>query len=143
MGDNPSVSTNLDLVRSIYVHVERGELSVARWADPEIEWVNADGPEPCTLVGVAEMEQGLSADLDVWDDYRVEVDEIRELDDERLLVLIRRSGRGKASGLELGHTRMHGATLLHIRGGKVTRLVNYYDRDHAFAVLGLTPDTGS
>jgi hypothetical protein len=37
------MSESLDLVRLIYVHVERGESSVAKWADPAIEWVNADG----------------------------------------------------------------------------------------------------
>jgi hypothetical protein len=30
------------------------------------------------------------------------------------------------------------ATVFHIRGGKVTRLVVYFDREHAFADLGLS-----
>jgi ketosteroid isomerase-like protein len=31
----------------------------------------------------------------------------------------------------------NGAALFHIRGGKVTRLVLYWDRERAFAGLGL------
>ncbi len=131
------MSANLDLVRSIYVHVERGSLSVAKWADPNIEWVNADGPEPGTRVGVAAMEKGLSDVLDAWQDYRVKVEEYRELDDERVLVFVRRSGRGRVSGLELEEMRTSGASLYCIRDGRVTRLVNYMDRDRALADLGL------
>ncbi len=131
------MSENLDLVRSIYVFVESGSLSVANWAHPEIEWVNADGPEPGIRVGVTDMEKGLRAVLDAWQDYRVKVEEYRELDDERILVLVRRSGRGRASGLELGEMRTSGASLYHIRDGMVTRLVNYLDRRHALADLGL------
>ena len=131
------MSENLDLVRSICVYVERGELSIAQWADPEIQWVNADGPEPGTRVGIAAMEKGLRDVMEAWQDYRVKVEEYRELDDERVLVLTRRSGRGSASGLELGEVRTAGASLYCIRDGKVRSLVNYMDRDRALADLGL------
>ena len=67
----------------------------------------------------------------------------RELDDERVLVLYRRSGRGKTSGLELGQIRSKGAVLFHARGGKVTRLVFYWDRERALADLGLAAQAGA
>jgi ketosteroid isomerase-like protein len=46
-------------------------------------------------------------------------------------VLMHLSGRGRTSGLEVGDIRMKGANLFHLRDGKVTRLVLYWDREHA------------
>ena len=72
----------------------------------------------------------------------VRVDEYRELDDERVLVLYHFFGRGKASGLELGQVRTQAAHVFHVREGQVIKLVIYLDRDRAFADLGLTPEAG-
>jgi ketosteroid isomerase-like protein len=130
-------STNLDLVRSIVSAWERGDYSSADWAHPEIEWVLADGPAPGNWRGLAEMATGWRGVLSAWEGHRGEADAYRELDGERVLVLVRISGRGKTSGLELGQIHTKGATLFHLRGGKVTRLVFYWDREHALADLGL------
>ena len=128
---------NLDLVRSIFADWECGDFSSAEWADPEIEFVIADGPEPGRWTGVTGMQQGIQGVLAAWDDARTYADEYREIDDERVLVLTHRTGRGKRSGIELGELGVRGATLLHVRDGKVTRFVSYYDRDRAFADLSL------
>jgi ketosteroid isomerase-like protein len=66
--------------------------------------------------------------------------EHRELDSERVLMLDLLSGRGATSGLELGQMQAKGASLFQIRDGKVTRIVTYWDREHAFADLGLAPE---
>jgi ketosteroid isomerase-like protein len=134
------MSANLDLVRSIYAAQERGDFAAADWAHPEIEYVIADGPSPGTWTGLAEMAEGQRDFLGAWEDFRLLVDECRELDDERVLVLLRVSGRGKTSGLELEGLRTQAATLWHVDDGKVTRLVAYFDRDRALADLGLAPE---
>lgn len=137
-------STNLDLVRSIYVAQARGDFSSAEWADPEIEYVIADGPAPASWTGLDGMAQGWRSIIEVWDDVRVDVDEYRELDSERVLALTRFSGgHGKASGIEIGATQAEAAALFHISAGKVRRIVNYFERKRALTDLGLTPDAGS
>lgn len=49
--------SNLDLMRSIYAHRERGDFGSAAWADSEIEFVAADGPSPGRRTGMAGMEE--------------------------------------------------------------------------------------
>jgi ketosteroid isomerase-like protein len=136
-------SANLDLVRSIYAAWERGDYSSAEWAHPEIEWVLPDGPAPGSWTGMAGMAEGFGDFLSAWEGFRVKAEEYRDLDGERVLVLVQQSGRGKTSGLEIGQMWSKGASLFHVRGGKVTRLVIYLGRQNALADLGLTPDTGT
>src|SRR2546422_337455 len=96
-----------------------------------------DGPEPGRWTGSARMVESFREWGSAWEDFRVEAEEHRELDDERVLVLLCRSGRGKTSGLEVGQVRTKGAHVFHVRGGKVTRFVVYLDRERALADLGL------
>jgi ketosteroid isomerase-like protein len=131
------VSENLDLVRSIYAATERGDFSDATWADPEIDYVFVDGPEPSAFKGHAGLAEAMRQTLPAWDRFVTRVDEYRELDTERVLVLLHTEGRGKASGVELGALGHHGAQVVYIRDGKVTRIAVYYDRDRALADLGL------
>ena len=102
-----------------------------------MELVFADGPTPGSWTGIESATSAWRDFLAAWKDWRVEVEEIRELDSERVLALTRRGGRGKTSGLDLEHMRSEGASLYHIRGGKVVRNVFYLDRDPALADLGL------
>jgi ketosteroid isomerase-like protein len=120
---------------------KRGRSST-EWAHPEIEYVVADGPAPGRWTGLAGMAEAWRELLSAWEAWRGEADEYCELDGERVLVLFHFSGRGKASGLELGHMRTKAASLFHLRGGKVTRLVLYAEAEHALADLGLAPEAG-
>jgi ketosteroid isomerase-like protein len=131
------VSENLDLVRSVIADWERGDWSSNAWADPAIEYVIADGPAPGNWNGLAEMAEGARANVEGWEDLRMDLEEYRELDNERVLVLQRYRGRGKVSGVDLGNVRAAGAQLFHIRDGRVSRLITYWDRDRALADLGL------
>jgi ketosteroid isomerase-like protein len=124
-------------VRSIYADWERGDFGSADWADGEIELVIADGPQPGRWRGRAEMAEGALGIFDTLEDVRTRAEEYRELDDERVLVLTRISGRGKTSGVDLEHIQTGGAALFYIRDGKVTKHVVYFDRDSALADLGL------
>ena len=128
---------NVDLARSIYADWERGDYASTKWVHPEIEWVIVDGPSPGRWTGAAGMEAVWRDFLSAWKGFRSEVEEYRELDEERVLVLHHWSGRGKTSGLELGQMRTETANLYHVRGGRVTKIVTYLDRERAPTDLGL------
>jgi ketosteroid isomerase-like protein len=130
-------SSNLDLVRSIFEAWERGDFSSAEWAHPEIELVIVGGPAPVTFSGLAEMAAGFRTFAGAWEGYSVEADEFRELDGERVIVLIHDGGRGKSSGLELGPIGRERALVFQMGGARVRRLDVYWDRDRALAELGL------
>jgi ketosteroid isomerase-like protein len=136
-------SANVELVRSIYAAWECGDFSSTAWAHPEIEFVYVGGPSTGSWKGLPGMAEGFRDWFGAWEGVRVQAEEYRELDSERVLVLFRPSGRGKTSGVELGQMRARGASLFHIRDGKVTRLVNYLDREHALADLRLAPEAPS
>ena len=122
---------NVEMVRALYATWERGDFGSVEWAHPEIEYVIADGPEPRTTTGLAGMAETHRAFLSAWEDWRVEAEECLELDDDRVLVPFHFNARGKESGLEVGQVWTKGATVFHLRAGKVARIVQYLDRDHA------------
>ena len=141
--DNREVaSANVDLVRGIRAAWERGDFSSADWAHPEIEFVIVGGPAPGYWNGATQLARVWRDYLSTWEQYRAEpAEEYRELDADRVLVLDAFSARGKRSGLELGQVRTESAGLFHLREGKVVRIVHYFDRERAFADLGLGPDS--
>ncbi len=136
-----TASANVELVRSIFAAWERGDFSSAEWADPEIEYTMADGPSPGRWVGLAAMAEAVGTLLNVFENLRAEAEEYHELDNQRVLVLVLNTGRGRTSGIEVDKMHAGGAILFEIRGGKVTRLVTYFQRDRALVALGLTPST--
>jgi ketosteroid isomerase-like protein len=139
--EKQGVSSNVDLVRSIYAHWERGDFGVTSWAHPGLEFVIVGG-----LGGAHEPRRGLKETaqlwrefLEDWHDFAAVPESYRELDRERVIVFHHFGGRGKRSGVEVGPTESRGACLFHVAGGKVSKLVLYPVRDRALADLGLAP----
>jgi hypothetical protein len=89
----------------MYADWERGDWTSAEWADPEIEFVIADGPSAFSTKGLARMAEQWRTWLEAWEGFRMEADEFRELSGDRVLVLHRYSGRGKTSGVDLDQTQ--------------------------------------
>jgi ketosteroid isomerase-like protein len=130
-------SANLDLVRSIYAAWERGDFRSADWAHPEIELVTVGGPEPGTWKGLAGVAEFTRDFLAAWSDIHLVADEYREVDEERVVVLLHYSGSGTTSGLDLTEVGSAHANIFHIWDGKVTKYVVYWEYERAFADLGL------
>ena len=113
------------------------DFSSAEWADPNIELVYADGPDPVDGAAWPGCPEVFRNVLAACEDVSATAEEYRELGNERVLVLDRRSGRGKASRLEIAEVLTEGATLWQVCDGKVTQLRINWDRQRALADLGL------
>jgi ketosteroid isomerase-like protein len=133
------VSSNLELVRSIYAAWDRGDYSSVEWADPEIDFAFVDWLGLGGGKGVVEMKRIWFDFLRTWEEFHNQADDYVEVDDEHVLALTYFWGRGRGSGLELGKTGTTGASLFQIRDGKVVKLRLYASRAHARADVGLAP----
>jgi ketosteroid isomerase-like protein len=131
------MSENLDLVRWILAAHERGDYSSAEWADRDIEYAIVGGPTPGNWKGRVAMAGAAGELFDAWKEHRTMAEEFRQLDSERVLVLVHVDARGKASGLALPESQSKIAVLYQIRDGRVIRHVVYLDRADAFADLDL------
>ena len=130
-------SANLDLVRAIYAEWERGDWSSNWWADPEIETVIDTGLVKDVHHGLEGMAKGWGEFLGAWKDFSIVVEEYRELDDNRILVLVHNTGEGRHSGMDVESMGGKGANLFEIRGGKVVRLEAFASRKTGLEALGL------
>jgi ketosteroid isomerase-like protein len=127
-------SANVRLIQDLFAGWERGDWSNLDWADPDIEMVRVDGIEPGTYRGREAVAQAWISWLGAWAGFSSTPVEFRDLGD-RILVLVRFGGAGRASGLPMDD-RLH-ATVLTIREGKVIRFELYFDHERALADLGL------
>jgi ketosteroid isomerase-like protein len=71
---------------------------------------------------------------EAFDDMRVEVEEVTDVGEDRLVVVLRVSGRGKGSGVNV---EQHNGQVWTFVDGKVARIDSYMDRTDAFEAVGL------
>ena len=129
----------VELVRSICAAWGRGDCGETHWVDPGIDCrFIGDTPAAGASKGLDGMRTAWREWLSAWQDFQVEAEEYRELDDERVLVVQRFAGRGKTSGLEIGQVWTKAASVFRIREGKVTELLLYTDHRRALADLRLS-----
>jgi len=137
------VSANLELVKSIFAAWAQGDFTSADWADPEIDFEFADGPIPGKAKGLDGMVELWRSMLDAWVELRAVPEEFHELDDQRVLVFLRNEGHGRSSGIDIQEISVKSANVFELRGGKVTKLALYWERQHALDEVGFSPDSDS
>jgi ketosteroid isomerase-like protein len=91
-----------EALREGYEALNRGDVSaVMNLIDPELAWEEGGrSPEAGSYHGRDSFRRYVQSWLDSFDDFRIEVEEIREEGDRRVVVA-RQSGRGRASGLPI------------------------------------------
>jgi len=127
-------SESLEVVRRMYERREAGDMYVGEFVHPDIEfarigfsdfageWRGTDGLRKATVDY-----------LNVWEDYRFEVERMIDLGD-RVLVLETQTARGRRSGAVLSQDV---AALLTIRDGLIVRWEYYWERADALEAAGV------
>jgi ketosteroid isomerase-like protein len=69
-----------------------------------------------------------------WEEHRSDPEEVRVIDDERVLVLTIEHFRGR-DGIEFDQPC---GTIFTLRGGKITRMQSFWERETALEAAGLS-----
>jgi ketosteroid isomerase-like protein len=86
------------------------------------------------IQGVEALRCYLEDWLDTFDDFSVVPEELLDVGDDRVIALLLNSGRAKLSGVE---TQVRYAVVYTLRGGKIVRGREYFDRAEALEAAGL------
>jgi uncharacterized protein len=126
------------LLESSYAALARGDLEAAlRYVDPEAEIATSGAflDQGVVYRGHEGAREFFAMVDEAFDELAYELLELEEVDDDRVLAIVRLRGRGKGSGLEVDRK---GAHLWTLRGDTAIRMEGFADPDTARAAAGLT-----
>lgn len=105
--------------------------------DPAIEWHTAER----MVEGSESVYRGIEGMHELWiayrtelKDFRVDAQELRDLEDDRVLLLGQVRWRGAMSGIEIASPT---GLVVSVRGGKVIRSMDYLSHQDALEAVGL------
>jgi ketosteroid isomerase-like protein len=129
-------SVNVDVVSSGYEAFNRRDFNaMLEIYDADIVWEQDEGfVEPGTHYGHAGVRHVFDSILEEFDDFHIQVEELIDLDDDRVLAIVRVRATGNLSGIKLDNPAGH----LHwLHDGRVTKLKLFLDPAEAREAAGL------
>jgi ketosteroid isomerase-like protein len=125
---------SVELIQRMYEAFYRGDFDGAlAYYDPEVEVDASMRVDEGIGHGRDAVYAMVARWLGAWDEWREEIEEIRDLGSQ-VLVVSKQRGRAKGTGIEV-ETRY--AVLYEIRGDKITRLAIYSKPAEALEAAGL------
>jgi uncharacterized protein len=123
---------NVEALQRGYDALNRGDLSlVLELLDADLEWHEpGDSPEAGTHHGRDSFERFFRSWIDSFDEFRVEPEQVVERGND-LVAVVRQSGRGRASGVEIEIRLAHVWT---VEDGRAVRWDAVADPDEALSV---------
>ncbi|HEY4428206.1 MAG TPA: nuclear transport factor 2 family protein [Solirubrobacteraceae bacterium] len=105
------------------------------YCDPAVEWITPpDWPEDRVLHGHNGVRRAIALFGEQFDSFRVDMEKVVDVDDDRVVVLLRQSGRIKGSPHMLEQPL---GVATEFRDGKATRFQVYFSWDEALKAVGL------
>jgi ketosteroid isomerase-like protein len=126
---------NVEVVRRMYNAFYRGDGEGALGHFDQDVVIDASEGRPDIGIGHGreQVRRFVTTWLGTWDEYREEIEEMRDLG-SRVLVLTVHHGRGRGSGVEV---KAHWTFLYEVQGGKIIRMAVYPDPADALEAAGL------
>ena len=129
---------NVETLRGGFDAFARGDVDdVLERLEPDVDWSPAIGPilGVETVRGREALRRFLTRDLfEGFDQFGAEPLSIEDLGGEYVLVMVRYTGRGQSSGIEMDMTS---ASLYRMRDGKVVTMRDYSTRAADLEAAGL------
>jgi ketosteroid isomerase-like protein len=131
---------NVELVRAAIDAWNGGDLEdFVSHAAEGVEWLEVEGRpevEGAELRGRDEVQSGFESLLESWQTYRLELEQIRDAGDDRVVAVVREVARGRTSGAEIASRWGY---ILTIRDRKIARVEAYRDPERAFEAAAASP----
>ena len=128
--------SGVDIVRGLFDAFAAGDR--VGWrdrVDPDVVWDMSTSPLPSAGVyrGHEGVEQFFRDWMGTWDDYRLETLEVIDAGRDRVVVVFRQSGRGRASGIVIDRLFFG---LYELADGKLVRFRPFDSREAALEAAG-------
>jgi ketosteroid isomerase-like protein len=125
-----------DRSRSIADGIRDGDVpqetrDVLSYVSPDMDWNPIFSTE--TYHGYVEMGRGLDELLEAAGDYRLELRDVTDLDDDRVFVVFRPTLEGRSSGI---HMDIAVFGVVALQDGLIVRIDEYIDRREAVEAAG-------
>jgi ketosteroid isomerase-like protein len=125
---------NLEIVLRAFEELRKGDFEGGAW-DPNVEVVNAAGwVIETTYRGHTGLRRWWEDLAEAFGDFDLELDEMLEVDDERVLTTQRFVGHFRATEIPFDGLW---ASILWVRGGKVVRAEGYLSKRRAMRAAGI------
>jgi ketosteroid isomerase-like protein len=129
-----AAAENVKLVRAAFEGWAAGERT-GRYFDQDVEVIM---PHPgMSVSGREQMGAAMRDFRGMWEEYEFEIEEIRALDDERVLALFTERVKGAASGIS---QEARPGVVCTVRADRIVRFEAHLRREDALRAAGLAPD---
>lgn len=130
---------NVNVVRGMWAAFLRDDFESALSAfAPDVEWDGTDLPDGSVSRGHDAVLDHVSKWADMWDSWEVELEEVINADQDRVIAFVRERARTK-TGLEVDERH---SELYAVRNGKIVYRKGFSDADEALREAGMNSRDG-
>ena len=126
---------NVDLARRSFEAIQRGDFALAQslLAPDAVIVQPPEVPDAKSYEGPDAIRQGWEDWPRQWEDFRIELVEVIDVDDDTLVSVTRQQGRGRDSGIEMSFEVYF---VTRGRDGLIAIMEMFFSRDQALKAVG-------